>query len=200
MHENIDFDMESDFFPRLRLMTNMTDASTDDMYDVCNYLYWAFMNNLDIIFADQLTDEDHNRITLTVNDNVFEKYEAQDELIAFPSFELFNQFNEFAQVLKTSMRWQKTAYFTKYYKVEEHENFPKFIFYSAHAEVLGPLFLAFETEIVTNRNPGSAIFLEYFTEVDSLLNEKLFVKVFYKPTASLDDSDTQVFMIPSIET
>ena len=90
MHENIDFDMESDFFPRLRLMTNMTDASTDDMYDVCNYLYWAFMNNLDIIFADQLTDEDHNRITLTVNDNVFEKYEAQDELIAFPSFELFN--------------------------------------------------------------------------------------------------------------
>ena len=90
MHENIDFDMESDFFPRLRLMTNMTDASTDDMYDVCNYLYWASMNNLDIIFADQLTDEDHNRITLTVNDNVFEKYEAQDELIAFPSFELFN--------------------------------------------------------------------------------------------------------------
>lgn len=79
-------------------------------------------------------------------------------------------------------------------------NFPKFIFYSGHAEVLGPLFLAFETEIVTNRAPGSAIFLEYFTEVDALLNFKLFVKVFYKPTASLDDSDTQVFMIPSILT
>lgn len=105
MHDQIDADMESDFFPRLRQMTNMTDADTEDMYDVCNYLYWAFMNNLDIIFADQVTAEDHNRITLTVNDNVFEKYEAEDELIAFPSFELFNQFNEFAQVLKTSMRW-----------------------------------------------------------------------------------------------
>lgn len=40
--------------------------------------------------------------------------------------------------------------------------------------------------------------MEYFTEVDSLLNVKLFVKVFYKPTASLDDLDTKVFMIPSI--
>ena len=69
----------------------------------------------------------------------------------------------------------------------EHSKFPKFIFYSGHAEVLAPLFLAFETDIVTNRKPGSAIFVEYFTEGK---DENLFVKVFYKPTASLDDSDT----------
>ena len=53
--------------------------------------------------------------------------------------------------------------------------------------MLAPLFLAFETDIVTNRKPGSAIFVEYFTEGN---DENLFVKVFYKPTASLDDSDT----------
>jgi hypothetical protein len=60
--------------------------------------------------------------------------------------------------------WQNMPFFTKYYKTDEHTQFPKFIFYSGHAEVLGPLFLAFETDISTNRAPGSAIFLEFFEE------------------------------------
>jgi hypothetical protein len=95
MRASIDEDNERDFFPRLRVMTNMTDATTAQMNDVCNYLYWALLNDLDIIFADQLTAEDRNRIVITVNDNVFEKYKSQPELIAFPSYELFNTFNEF---------------------------------------------------------------------------------------------------------
>jgi hypothetical protein len=76
MRHLIDADNEVDFFPRLRLMTNMTDASTDDMNDVCNYLYWALLNKLELIFGDQLTDDDKNRVTVTANANVYEKYKA----------------------------------------------------------------------------------------------------------------------------
>ena len=42
MKRKVSLDMETDFFPRLRKMTNMTDASTDELLDVCTYLYWAF--------------------------------------------------------------------------------------------------------------------------------------------------------------
>ena len=89
-------------------------------------------------------------------------------------------------------------YFTEYYG-NKHSLLPKFIFYSGHAEVIGPLTLAFGTNIVTNREPGSAIFLEYFTETSKNTGKtKLWVKVFYKPTASLDDKDTHVFDIPDV--
>lgn len=94
----------------------MLDASSKDMNDVCNYLYWALLNNLDLTFGDQLTDDDKNRIYITVNANVYEKYTAQEELSAFPSFELFNQFSEYIQVVEDGASWEQMPYFTKYFK------------------------------------------------------------------------------------
>ena len=194
MRLKISNDMEKDFFPRLRKMTNMTDASTDQMLDVCTYLYWAFQSNLTIKFADQLTSEDRKMISVTVNEEVFQAFQASDELIAFPAFELFNTLNEFVSYLKTKT-WSGLKYFTKYFKVEAHSKFPKFIFYSGHAEVLAPLFLALDENIVTNRDPGSAIFFEFYTESLMRFKPQILLRIFYKPTASLDDSDTQVLMI-----
>lgn len=92
-------------------------------------------------------------------------------------------------------------YFTKYYKANDHTQFPKFIFYSGHAEVLGPLFLALKTDIATNRAPGSAVFLEFFEEKRILLMKEVtqqFVRIYYKPKATLDDSDTYTFLIPGV--
>jgi len=169
MRQSIDADNERDFFPRLRVMTGMLDASSKDMNDVCNYLYWALLNNLDLTFGDQLTDDDKHRIYITVNANVYEKYTAQEELSAFPSFELFNQFSEYIQVVEDGASWEQMPYFTKYFKPEDHTSFPKFIFLSGHAEVLGPLFIAFGTEITVNRAPGSAVFLEIFEETNLLM-------------------------------
>lgn len=81
--------MERDFFKRLRVMTNMTNATTSDMKDVCTYLYWAFVNQLDIKFANQLTSEDRERIYLMANTDVYEKYDAHPELIYLPTYQLF---------------------------------------------------------------------------------------------------------------
>lgn len=115
MRAGIDADNERDFFPRLRAMTNMTDATTEELNDVCNYLYWALLNNLDLIFGSQLTTDDRNRIKVTVNANVYEKYKAQEELQAFPSFEIFSQFSEFVRIVEDGEPWQQMPFFTKYF-------------------------------------------------------------------------------------
>jgi len=39
---NINAIMEKWFFPRLRSLSDMPDASTTDMYDVADYLFWAY--------------------------------------------------------------------------------------------------------------------------------------------------------------
>lgn len=47
---------ETDFFPRLREITDMEDSDDDTMFNVVNYLYWAQRNNLDLKFT--LNDDD----------------------------------------------------------------------------------------------------------------------------------------------
>lgn len=41
MMGEINEDLESTLFPELRQITKMEDGTTDDMHDVCNYIYWA---------------------------------------------------------------------------------------------------------------------------------------------------------------
>ena len=50
MTDSISLDLEATFFPWLRSVTNMTDASTDEMHNVCNYIVWAKHNYLDLMF------------------------------------------------------------------------------------------------------------------------------------------------------
>ena len=44
MYEQLDADLEATIFPELRELAGMPDATTDDMHNVCNYLYWAQVN------------------------------------------------------------------------------------------------------------------------------------------------------------
>ena len=39
--DEVDSDLELTLFPDLREIVGMPDASTDEMHNVCNYLYWA---------------------------------------------------------------------------------------------------------------------------------------------------------------
>ena len=164
MHKQVNADNEGDFFPRLRVMTGMADATTDDLNDVCNYLYWAIVNDLDLTFGEELTAEDRDRINVGEHLDLYEGQEAHLELVAFPSYELFSQFSEFIDIVEQNARWEDQPFFTKYYKPSEHTTFPKFIFYSAHAETLGPLTVALGKAIATEREPGSAIFVEFYEE------------------------------------
>ena len=65
----VNADLEATLFPELRKITNMTDASTDDMHDVCNYIYWAKVNYVDLVFT--LTDEQMNQCNVSYQRKVY---------------------------------------------------------------------------------------------------------------------------------
>jgi hypothetical protein len=78
---------------------------------------------------------------------------------------LFQQFNEFVQVVRDNKTWHHLSYFGKYFEHTsgeiKHWPFPKFIFYSGHAETVGPLMSGFNNYSVEDPAPGSAMFLEF---------------------------------------
>ena len=52
-------DLEATLFRDLRTLTNMPNASTDDMHDVCNYLYWASLSGVKMSF--EMTEDQMNQ-------------------------------------------------------------------------------------------------------------------------------------------
>ena len=66
--------------------------------------------------------------------------------------------------------------------------FPKFVLYSAHAETLAPLMIAFKTGRAHRCDPGSAIFLEFYERAGHN-----YVRSYFKESAGSAD---QVIEIP----
>lgn len=65
----VDDDLETTWFPELRQITDMPDATTSDMHDVCNYLTWAKASYLDLIFT--LTEEQMNQCNVSYQRKVY---------------------------------------------------------------------------------------------------------------------------------
>lgn len=63
MLAQVDADLEATLFPELRQITNMTDATTSDMHNVCNYIYWANLNSVELVFT--LTQEQMNQCNVS---------------------------------------------------------------------------------------------------------------------------------------
>jgi len=86
-------------------------------------------------------------------------------------------------VVRDGAVWQNLPYFSKYFSSSstagDVTTFPKFTMLSGHAETLAPIFRGFGEEPITRPAPGSAIFIEF-----SEFNGKLYVKSFYKETAT----------------
>jgi len=59
MLAEIDSDLETTLYPGLRSLTNMTDASTEEMEHVCNYIYWARLSGVELKFA--LSEDQYNQ-------------------------------------------------------------------------------------------------------------------------------------------
>ena len=54
--------LESDFFDRLRTLTNLTSADSATMYKVADYINWAIKNQNNLLI--DLTDEDKRLVRL----------------------------------------------------------------------------------------------------------------------------------------
>lgn len=75
----------------------MLDADTQTMFDVSNYLMWAKMSGLNLIF--NLSDDDLRYINAINNDDVWTDYLASQEEVSLSSFEFLNQITEFVNVM-----------------------------------------------------------------------------------------------------
>ena len=71
----------------------MPDASTSDMHDVCNYIWWADANNIELVFT--LTEEQMNQCNVSYQRKVYYKFDASDELAELPSFQYMETLVEF---------------------------------------------------------------------------------------------------------
>ena len=83
-----------------------------------------------------------------------------------PNYELFHQFNEYINVVTNNATWTELPWFSRYFNSSTQaatlQTFPKFVFFSAHAETVYPLFVGFGKRKITRPAPGSAIFMEFF--------------------------------------
>jgi hypothetical protein len=111
----------------------MQDANVTTLFDVMDYLYWAHISNLPLMF--ELTDDDLNWIFASTNSYVWRDHYAYDELFSLPAFEWMKQLSEFADVIGNGADWAAQPYFTEYF---DGTVFPKFIFYSGHSETVFP--------------------------------------------------------------
>mmetsp|Transcript_19397 Transcript_19397/g.26241 ORF Transcript_19397/g.26241 Transcript_19397/m.26241 type:complete len:257 (+) Transcript_19397:2-772(+) len=81
MLSQVDADLEKTLFGDLRVLTDMPDATTADMHDVCNYIYWMVVNGIEMIF--EVTDEQFNQCQVSYQRRVFQKFDATRELTVF---------------------------------------------------------------------------------------------------------------------
>jgi len=76
---------EEHFLPRLRELTSMQTATIDEMFSVMDYLFWAKLSNLDLIF--DLTDDDMKWINASVNSYVWADHFSDQEMWTLLSYE-----------------------------------------------------------------------------------------------------------------
>ena len=64
----------------------MPDASTEEMFNVANYLFWGHVSGLKLKF--ELTDDDLNYLNAAENRKIWRKYHSSPELISLAAYEL----------------------------------------------------------------------------------------------------------------
>jgi len=69
VQRQIDDMFEQNLFPKLRELAEMPDASTNEMFKVSNYLYWAKLSGLNLKF--ELDANDMNWIVAGENTDVW---------------------------------------------------------------------------------------------------------------------------------
>ena len=94
MKQDMLADWEKFYFPRLRRLTDMPDASADELIDVANYLEWAARSELKLKFP--FTDYDKRQVFAMGDRKGFWKYPfSEGQLAVLPNYQLFHVFQEF---------------------------------------------------------------------------------------------------------
>lgn len=94
MMSEIDADLEATLFPELRILAEMPDASPKDLKNLCNYIYWATVNKIQLKF--KMSKEQINQCKVSDQKDYYAEFGATDELMMLPAFELLTVLRDFA--------------------------------------------------------------------------------------------------------
>ena len=172
--EEVNQDLEVSFFPELRKLTNMPDADTEKMNDVCNYIYWSTLSGLELKF--KLTEEQLNMCLVSQQKKVFANY-GDKELTMLPVYEFLTTLRDMTKVQRGQMTLAQSQTFMKYYNLmpgAKLEKTPKLILYSAHSETLGPILRYFKAEdkVPFTPEPSSMILFDFYEGADARIVAK----------------------------
>lgn len=140
------------------------------MFSVMDYLYWAKLSNLELDF--DLTEDDMKWINASVDSFLWADHWSDNEMWTLYSYEFMHQLVEFTYVLEGADWRTDTPYFTKYFKGNE---FPKFIFYSAHSETVYPYMQSLVYPLMMkDSQPASAMFIEFYESFEGAMSVRTY--------------------------
>lgn len=115
MFAEIDAELEESLYPKLRQLSGMTDASTKQMTNLCNYIYWARVSDIELKF--ELDDEEFALCQIADQAESYVKYDAHPELTLLPTYEMLSFIHDLARVQTGQMDLDQSTTFMKYYSL-----------------------------------------------------------------------------------
>ena len=188
--------METTLFPELRILTNMPDASTDEMHNVCNYIFWAKANYLELNF--EMTEDQFNQCSVSYQRKNYRRFDATYELVYQPTFEYLKTLLEFSKIVQDELAWQDAEMFMHYFNMTGNaQAMPKFVFYSAHAETIAPISRAFGHATIETPDPSFMVFVHFYENACADNSKKTCYSVegVYVPHWRLTDKVIKVFSL-----
>ena len=110
---------EVKFFPKLRELTGMKDATTADLKHVCTYLYWALESKFELKF--DLDEEMIRYINSVADSKYYSRHLAEPQLASLSNYEFFKQFDEFVKVVRDGAHYSELPYFNKYFSKSDQK-------------------------------------------------------------------------------
>lgn len=105
MYDEIDYDMErSGFYDHLRHLAGLEGESTHKMHQLCDYIYWATVSNIELSF--ELTEEEYRRCLITKEKGTYSEFLAHEELTSLPINEMMHMLLDFAQIVSGEVDWR----------------------------------------------------------------------------------------------
>ena len=113
MRDTMEAIWEKEFFPQLRELANLPNATVKELKALCTYLYWATEAKMELKF--KLNDKQMRLLNTVADSKYYARHLAEPQLASLSNYEFFKQFEEFVKVTRDGATWKDTPYFSKYF-------------------------------------------------------------------------------------
>ena len=144
----------------------MTDANTEEMHNVCEYIYWMDANGYDLKF--QLNDGQDSQCHVSYQRKTFQLFDAHRELTLLPAYQLGQVLSDLASFASGETKLNESATFMNYFNMTGHklDVDPKYFLFSAYPETVAPLLrlLGLQTALPLTPAASAQLAFDFFQQ------------------------------------